>query len=77
MPRDPNEFHIAILLGWFAPETRTLFSVNLGGVDICFTAMGLWDAHLDGDVGLIQHYTPHSKQRILEQVPVDKIGDRF
>ena len=41
------------MISWFSSATKLLFTVCLDEVQIDFHAMGLWDSHPDGRIGLI------------------------
>ena len=53
------------MLGRFELHTRSLFCMNLGGVDMHFAAMALWDAAPEGRVGLIIDRSPQSQRMFL------------
>ena len=55
------------MFGWFEPRCRVLFTATFAGVPIDFVAMGLWDAHPEGRVGLIIDQSPRSQHMFLRK----------
>ena len=67
VPRDPEVLHTEGMISWFSPTTKLLFTIDLDNTKIEFHAMGLWDSHPDGRVGLIVDRSPRSQHMFLRK----------
>ena len=51
MPKVHECLYTEGMKGWFQPQTKTVFSVTFGDVQVPFKALNLWDNHPAGRGG--------------------------
>ena len=65
VPTSRDMFDDQGMHGWFRPESKLLFTLQLPAIAIPVVAMGLWDSHPEGRVGKIIDRSVRSQRKFL------------